>query len=211
MWTPLNQITLTSDWLYTDPIEGELFKIRHSNLGSVARAMICQATIIDDELFLFQIREISANQNEIIKIEKPAAFENRRIGFQQIYGELDWTIQIEEFIMPNGTTGTGSASQVSYSSCTNTKVSIAANAPVQILAATPEVGDGAREYALLTNNSAVDITISYGDEGSAVLEQGTIIKGPGGFHEIHQLNLYRGEISAVAPGACSLSVIQCVK
>lgn len=60
--------------------------------------MICQATVVNNELFLYQIREISANQNEIIKIEKPEAFENRRIGFQQIYGELDWSIQIEEFI-----------------------------------------------------------------------------------------------------------------
>lgn len=97
-WNPLNQITLTDDWLFTDPVQGELFKLRHSNAGSVARAMICQATVVNNELFLYQIREISANQNEIIKIEKPEAFENRRIGFQQIYGELDWSIQIEEFI-----------------------------------------------------------------------------------------------------------------
>ncbi|MEW6499218.1 MAG: hypothetical protein AB1589_43055 [Cyanobacteriota bacterium] len=98
MWEPLNQITLTDNWQFTDPIQGELFKITHSNIGSIARAMICQATIVGDKVFLYQVREISANQHEIIKIEKPEAFDNRRIGFCQNYGELNWTIQIEEFI-----------------------------------------------------------------------------------------------------------------
>lgn len=97
-WQPLNQLTLTQEWQFTDPIQGEYFKLTHSNLGSVARCMICQATVINDKLFLYQVREISANQDEIIKIENNQIFDNRRIGFCQNYGALNWVLQIDEFI-----------------------------------------------------------------------------------------------------------------
>lgn len=213
-WQPLNQLNLTEDWQFTDPTDADWFKFRHSNLGSVARALICQATIIDDEVFLHQIREISANQNEIWQIAKPAIFENRRLGFCQIYGGLNWNLQIdfEDTIMPTSNPGNSTITPVSYSNCTNARTALAANTAVQILAATPSAGNtGSREYAHFTNNGSADITLIYGPVTGATIEAGIPLKGPGGTHEINQSNLCTSAISALCASASFISVVQCTR
>lgn len=205
-WQPLNQINLTDDWQFTDPTDAEFFKIRHSNVGSIARALICQATIIESEIFLFQVREISANQNEILQIIKPAIFDNRRLGFCQIYGESSWNIQIdiEDTIMPSSNPGNAIVTPVAYSSCTNTKPALSAGTALQLFAAT-----STRQYAHFTNNGPADITLIYGATTGATADAGIVLKGPGGTHEINQSNLYTGPISALCAAASSISVIHC--
>lgn len=205
-WQPFNQLDLTLEWQFTDPTNADFFKFRHSNLGSIARALICQATIIDEELFLFQIREISANQNEIFHLPKPVIFENRRLGFCQIHGGLNWNLQIdyEDTIMPSSNPGSAVVTPVVYANCTNTKPALAAGTALQLFAATPT-----RQYAHFTNNGTADITLIYGAITGATADAGIVLKGPGGTHEINQSNLYTGPISALCASASSISVIHC--
>jgi|GEM_PF-5292560 len=211
-WDALNQLLLTDNWQFTDPTDGELFKIRHSNLGSVARAMICQMTIIDGEAFLFQIREISANQNEILKIEKPKEFDNRRLGFCQIYGELNWSIQIEVMINNPGSVIVPSNN---FATATNATQSYTANTAIVVLPANAN-----RKYAAFVNNNNTDVTLTLGGGSSAnpiitgspatgvTAGAGIPLLGKGASYEIKPENLYTGIVTLICPSAGSVSVVE---
>lgn len=56
-----------------------------------------------------------------------------------------------------------------------------------------------RKYALIINNSTVDVTICLG--AVATLNVGIILKANGGAYEINNSNLYTGAISAIAASA----------
>lgn len=213
-WIPLNQLTLTDVWQFTDETESEFFQIRHSNIGSVARALVCQGTIINEQMFLYQIREMSANQNEIWKIEKPPIFDNRRLGFCQIYGETDWSIQVEEFMGINNP-GSVSVTNNNFATATNASVAYTANTGVVVLPANPN-----RKYAAFVNNSATEATLTLGGTSAAnpivsgstatgvTIGSGIPLVGKGGSYEIKPENLYTGIVSIISASAGSLSVVE---
>lgn len=102
----------------------------------------------------------------------------------------------------------GSQSTVSvfrpFSECQNNSIALAAKAAETVLKANK------RAYAAFINNSNVDITLVLGAKDKAAIGKGIIIKSFGGSYEINQINLYVGDVSAIAESACSLSFVECV-
>lgn len=207
-WQPFNQLNINYEWQFTDETDSEFFKFRHSNLGSIARTLICQASIIDGEMFLFQVREMGANQNEVWQISKPPIFDNRRLGFCQIYGaENTWNIQIEEFMGLNNI-GSINLQNNTFNSANNTTVSLTANTAATVLAANAN-----RKYAIIINNGSGDVTVMLGGTAGTpptgvTIGNGIILIGKGAHYEIGPHNLYIGLITAISGSAGSLSVVE---
>lgn len=212
-WEAFNQIDLNQNWQYTDDTDAEYFLFRHSILGAVARCLICQASIIENEYIHFQIREISANQNEVWHIPKPSIFTNRRLGFCQVYGPLNWNIKIDSF-MPLGNIGSVSVSPNTFSTASNAKLDYAANTSIVALLANAN-----RKYAIFVNNTASDVTLVLGGTPTGTptvggpatgvtAGSGIILIGKGAFYEITPTNTYTGVVSLIASSAGSLGVVE---
>ena len=86
-------------------------------------------------------------------------------------------------------------------SAANTTVALTANTLALVAAANTN-----RKFLHVTNNSAIDATISLG--ATAVAGSGNIVKGGGGSFSITQMDMYTGAVSAIAASAISLSVCE---
>ncbi|MBD2416066.1 hypothetical protein H6G80_03145 [Nostoc sp. FACHB-87] len=107
-------------------------------------------------------------------------------------GKTTISISTQEVIAPT-----------SFDNCTSDEVALTANNTSVILAA-----NELRTYALLTNNSLIDITIILGEIEIATPGLGIVIK-PGGNYEINLDNLYKGVITAVSANDSQLFCVEC--
>jgi hypothetical protein len=109
-------------------------------------------------------------------------------------GKTTISISTQEVITPT-----------SFDNCTSNEVILAANNTSVVLE-----NNGLRTYALLTNNSLVDITIILGEAENVTPGLGIVLK-PGGNYEINQDNLYQGVITAVCDYDSRLFCVECVE
>ena len=87
IWSSVGTISLKSDWQFTEPVEGDFFRLKHSGaplsgLFSIAQAQIGEGSIdlIDSQTFE------SSNQPEILRLPTPECFEKgkRKIAVKRI-------------------------------------------------------------------------------------------------------------------------------
>jgi hypothetical protein len=106
----------------------------------------------------------------------------------------------------NPTSQTSSAETSTFDKCTNSEITVGANAPVTILKANPK-----RAYAALINNSAFDITLILGSNKDGAINKGIILKPRGGSFEITAVNLYIGQVTAICASETNITFVECVK
>lgn len=85
-WTQIKTISLSSSWQYTNPVEGEFFRLKHTGAPAGGLFAIAQAEFNEDNtvnladvLSLEQGREL-----DLVRLPKPESFTNRRIAIKRL-------------------------------------------------------------------------------------------------------------------------------
>ena len=87
-----------------------------------------------------------------------------------------------------------------FKTATNTKVSVGSSSTSVLTA-------GSRVYALFVNDSDEDMYLSL--SGTAVMNEGFLLKTGGGAYEINDSRLYTGAVSAISlTGTKNLTVVE---
>jgi hypothetical protein len=104
-WTPVTAITPSNKWRFTAAIDGEFFRLKHSNAPHSPKAWICQAEKLDDNTYqIFDVQPIRGDSTEVFRFIKPAEFSNRCLGFRYaINYQSNWTIDLEKFTTTTST------------------------------------------------------------------------------------------------------------
>ncbi|MEH1795876.1 MULTISPECIES: hypothetical protein [unclassified Nostoc] len=102
-WQTISAIQVTNTWQFTAPIEGNLFRLKHSLLGTAhgfLSGWVCQATFINEQVEIYQPQKIYP-RNELVILEfiSPACFSERRIGVKKRQSReinnLVWIVEVD--------------------------------------------------------------------------------------------------------------------
>lgn len=205
-WESIASFDLTANWQYTEPIEGELFRLTYPDQDSIARALICQCELIDGVLSFYQIQRINANQREILEFKKPYCFENRRIAIRQIYGGYQWQLQLEQFMPINNAVNVQQISAVnSITTSTDARVSLTAATSTLVLAANAN----RKDVTITLETANVSVYIKRGATTGLTDTSGAmLLTGRGSNYSIGPEDLYTGQISAYCASAAVLNVTE---
>jgi hypothetical protein len=224
-WTQVGSVNVGINWSYTQPVEGELFRLNHT--GAVINDEFLVAQVyVENSLYTFSdIRFLHFHGSEVIKFEDLALATERRLAFKKnrrqesleevlrrivsptflrfdrrlVYPQsFGWEISVEknEAMVAGRNLGT-------YTTCTNNKLILAANTSTSIVSANSN-----RAYLLIQNLSETRVTFAIG-EPPAVLNSGVVLERTGSYFEILQNNLFRGQVFAIASEAVELSIVEC--
>lgn len=85
-WSTVDSLPISLNWEYTDPVQGDYFRIRHTGFPTSGSCSIAQAELKDDgTLELFGCQELKPHpEAETFILKKPGTFKNRRIAFKRI-------------------------------------------------------------------------------------------------------------------------------
>lgn len=87
-WTAVKTISLKTAWQYSDPVDGEYFRLKHSNASNGSYYQVAQAQFNSDNSIDFaggQILEVGKEQEyDTLRLEKPGHFTDRRIAIRKI-------------------------------------------------------------------------------------------------------------------------------
>lgn len=179
MWVACGSLILTAEWTYSLPLSGELFRLTHACPGGYGRGLICQAstTLIPD---LFDIKRLYyRDEGELFLFERPAPFDERRIGVRSFHEGLNWIISIDCWkdtmpLFPD-------ASNPSANAGTTTTIAASTTSAV-VLAANP-----ARKGVEIYNNSSLaTLYLSFGATASPTafaekISPNTLLELPGNY------------------------------
>ena len=103
-WNFLKEFQLSKDWQFTDPVEGEIFRIRHKLIRAeyfnktLARGVIAQGfddgniNIFKSKLFAYK------EEHEIFTLYYPQGLKERSLCFKRLDDSTDkWSIFVEVF------------------------------------------------------------------------------------------------------------------
>lgn len=205
-WETVGTFDLTSSWQFSDPVEGELFRLSYPDENSIARASICQCETVDGITNFFEIRKINANQREILLLKKPDCFTERRIAIRQIYGGYTWQLSLEKFVPVNNSVNVQQVSAInSITTSTDARVSLVAATSTLVLAANTNRKDAT--ITLLT--TGVDVAIKRGATTGLTDTSGAILlTGKGSSYTVGPEDLWTGQISAYCTGVAILHVTE---
>lgn len=205
-WEEFANLNLNASWQYTDPVEGELFRLNYPDQDSIARALICQCELVDGVLHFYQVQRINANQREILEFKKPYCFTERRIAIRQIYGNYQWSLSLEQFMPINNATNVQQISATNpITTSTNTRITLTAGTATLVLAA-----NALRKDVLATLETAnVDVYITRGPVTGLTATSGAILlTGKGSSFSVGMEDLWTGQISAFCSSAAILNVTE---
>lgn len=206
-WESITSMSLTSSWQYTEPVEGELFRLIYPDQNSIARAFICQCELQSDgSLDFYGIQRINANQREILVLQKPYCFSERRIAIKQIYGGYQWQVGLEQFMPLNNATNVQQISAVNaITTSTDARITLTAATPTSVLAA-----NASRKDATVTlETTGVDVYIKRGVPTGLTNTSGAILlTGKGSSFSIGPEDLWTGQISAYCTSTAVLNVTE---
>ena len=86
-WTTVKSILLKTDWQYSDPIDGEYFRFKHSSAPTSGIYQVAQAQFNPDnsvDLADAQMFEVGKQEYDNLKLAKPGHFTDRRIAIRKI-------------------------------------------------------------------------------------------------------------------------------
>lgn len=97
-WVAVAILTLRKDWVFSSPVSGSLFRVKHS-ASPGRRGHICQSSggMLPE---LADIRRIyGREESELFRFAEPESWQTRSIGFRaEKYAEVfsvPWRIQLE--------------------------------------------------------------------------------------------------------------------
>lgn len=105
VWQPVTSLTLGNNWRYTQPVYGNIFRLKHSFSYPLKRrmlALICQANGEIDDIELFQVKRVYPKKEyDIYEFARPEIFASRRLGMRLAHSSAVglfpvWQVQIEE-------------------------------------------------------------------------------------------------------------------
>lgn len=102
-WSPAGTIQLSKDWQYTEPIEGEYFRLKHSEARYGDLFTIAQCEVdADGNLSIgdSQILAVEKGVNDVLKLPK-ATFTDRRIAVKRISSQPNLEQEIRRLFLPN--------------------------------------------------------------------------------------------------------------
>jgi hypothetical protein len=85
-WTPVTTISPISNWLFTEPVEGSFFRLKHSSFPRDSFYEIAQAEVgADGTIQLFDARAVKPSlELQTIEFKKPGIFSSRRIALRRV-------------------------------------------------------------------------------------------------------------------------------
>ncbi|WP_041565277.1 hypothetical protein [Nostoc punctiforme] len=101
-WQTISAIQVTNTWQFTAPINGNLFRLKHSLLGTAhgfMSGLVCQAAFTNEQIEIYQPQKIYP-RNELVILEfiSPACFFDRRIGIKKRQSReinnLVWIVEV---------------------------------------------------------------------------------------------------------------------
>lgn len=87
MWAPQGEISLSSNWSYSDPIDNDYIKLVHQNPRQGEKFVVGQASFpeLDNNVELFDLQTLDYRaKEEILYFKKPGIFTNRRLAFRKL-------------------------------------------------------------------------------------------------------------------------------
>jgi hypothetical protein len=205
-WELIQTFELTTEWQFTQPVEGNLFRLRYPDQPTIARAEIAQTEITDEIPDFFETTRINANQRKILEFKKPYCFTERRIALKQIYGEYQWDLSLEVFMPINNVPTVQQVASINtIATSVDARVALTAGTAATVLAA-----NASRKDAVMTlETSGVDVFIRRGASTGLTPTSGAILlTGKGASFSIDPSNMYTGVISAVCASAAVLNVTE---
>lgn len=205
-WESVASFDLTSSWQFSEPVEGELFRLTYPDENSIARASICQCETVDGVTNFFEIRKINANQREILLLKKPDCFTERRIAIKQIYGGYTWQLSLERFVPLNNNPNVQQVTLVNtISASTDARISLTAATATLVVAANAS----RKDLTIVCLTSNVDVAIKRGATTGLTDISGAItLTGKGSSYTIGPEDMWTGQISAYCASAAVLHVTE---
>lgn len=103
-WQQIANLNLTNAWQITAPVEGNLFRLKHTLSGisdpiPYLKGAIAQAELIQGEpLTLYEAQRFhyQGSESEALRLEQPEGFQERRIAIRRLDAVPgNWNVQIE--------------------------------------------------------------------------------------------------------------------
>jgi hypothetical protein len=206
-WEDIASFGLSPNWQYTEPVEGELFRLIYPDQNSIARALICQCELQSDgTLDYYGIQRINANQREILLLQKPYCFGERRIAIKQIYGSYQWELILERFMPINNAVNVQQVTLTnSITTSTDARISLTAATSTLVLAA----NTNRKDVTITLETANVSVYIKRGATTGLTDTSGAmLLTGRGSSYSIGPEDLYTGQISAYCSAAAVLNVTE---
>ena len=103
-WSSAGTISLlTTNWQYTDPIEGEYFRFKHFEAPSGAGYAIAQAVFLEDETVQFfdsQVLFYEKGLIDTLRLKKPEWATERRLGFKKFPRQPTFEEDLRRLLLP---------------------------------------------------------------------------------------------------------------
>ena len=101
-WSNLASISLKTDWQFTEPIEGEFFRFKHSGAPANGAYVIGQAQFNEDgSINICGSRIYTVDiLPEILQLNKPAPLSQRRVGVRRLPSPPTIEAQLRNVLRP---------------------------------------------------------------------------------------------------------------
>ena len=176
-WTAVGNFQISTEWIFTPPVEGKLFRLRCLDLQPV-QVLIKQAQIIFDQQEFWGAQRLVIDQGfSLFVMAPPSFFAARRIALQiaDLNGSrTPKTVQLEvnpDMPLTNPTTG-----QARSSTAASTTVASSATS-VSLLAANAN-----RQGATVWNSSTATLFLDF--DSAATTADHALKVDPGGYVEV---------------------------
>jgi hypothetical protein len=108
-WQSLGTITITSDWSFTSPVQGEIFRVKHHPITGYSADKFLKAAIaqsfVDEaqQVNIFDIRRLSyRNEAEILALYFPSGIGSQSICLKRLdTSPYTWQVDLEVFNLVN--------------------------------------------------------------------------------------------------------------
>lgn len=103
-WRSLGEFKLTSDWIFSDLVEGEVFRVSHRPItglpSDLLRAVIAQGFVEQNSINKFNPKIfVYGKEPELFTFYFPAKVSQHSIIFKRLDKEpIEWKIQLETFV-----------------------------------------------------------------------------------------------------------------
>lgn len=100
VWTTVKTISLGSSWQYTEPVEGEYFRLKHTGAPSNGIIQIAQAEFNqDNSVTLSEAQSIETSKEfDVLEFTTPPYFANRRIAVRKVSQQSSLESQLRSLL-----------------------------------------------------------------------------------------------------------------
>lgn len=105
IWTAIDDepIKLKTDWQYTEPIEGEYFRLRHAEAPNDSLFIIAQAIIDSDgtvQMFDSQVLSQEHSISDVLRLKQPGWATERRLALKKVPKQPTLESELKRLLLP---------------------------------------------------------------------------------------------------------------